>query len=399
MEYYPVQNYTYYKEIFKGVPMPFAFVDIDLFDKNTEDIIKRAGNKKIRIASKSIRCLELIKKILASNTVFQGIMCYHPLEAVYLSEQGFNDLLIAYPIYSYQHISAICKEIKKGKSIIAMVDLPEHAEQLNRIAEQESCIIPVCMDIDMSSDFGGLHFGVRRSNITTVAHAKKLGEQIKTLKNVRLDGVMGYEAQIAGVGDSTDSVAKNLVIPVLKKRSIKELALRRAAIVNELQAQGHQLKFVNGGGTGSMETTIEESCVTEITVGSGFYSPGLFDHYKQFHHLPAAAYAIEITRKPCPDVYTCYGGGYTASGSMEKNKLPKPYLPYGAKLLDTEGAGEVQTPVVYKGIENLKLGDPVFMRHAKAGELCERFNTLLLVKEGKIINEVKTYRGESLCFL
>lgn len=396
---YFVPDYKYYKELFKGVQMPFAFVDMDLFRINTERIIQRAGNKKIRIASKSIRCVALIRNILASNSIFQGIMCYHPLEAVYLSEEGFDNLLIAYPIYSSQHISTICKEIKKGKTLIAMVDLPEHVQQLNHIAEQENSVIPVCMDIDMSSDFGSLHFGVRRSSITTVQKAKELGELIKQLKNIRLDGIMGYEAQIAGVGDYTGNAAKNLAISVLKKKSVRELAQRRAGIVKVLQTQGHELRFVNGGGTGSAETTIKEECVTELAVGSGFYSPGLFDNYKHFRHLPAAAYAIEITRNPVQDVYTCFGGGYTASGSMEKNKLPKPYLPLGAKLIATEGAGEVQTPIIYKGQEKLKLGDPVFMRHSKAGELCERFNSLLLVKEGKITGDVKTYRGEGLCFI
>lgn len=393
------RNYNYYKEIFKDTQMPFAFVDMELFNKNSEDIIKRSGNKKIRIATKSIRSLDLIKKILSSNSIFQGLMCYHPLEAIYLSENGLDDLLLAYPIYNQQHISAICKEIKKGKSIIAMLDLTEQAEQLNRIAEQENCILPVCMDIDMSSDFGPLHFGVRRSKISTTKQAMELFHQIKKLKNLRLDGIMGYEAQIAGVGDFTDSPIKNLIIPLLKKKSIKNICKLRSDIVKEIQSQGHQLKFVNGGGTGSMETTKTESCITEITVGSGFYSPGLFDNYKKFKHFPAAAYAIEITRNPTPSVFTCYGGGYTASGSMEKNKIPKPYLPVGAKLIETEGAGEVQTPIVYKGIEKLKLGDPIFMRHAKAGELCERFNSLLLVSDGKIIEEVKTYRGEGKCFL
>jgi len=398
MNHFP-RDYNYYKTIFQHIQMPFAFVDMDLFNKNSEDIIKRAGNKKIRIASKSIRCLDLIKKILSSNSIYQGVMCYHPLEAVYLSQNGLDDLLIAYPIYSEQHISAICKEIKKGKSIIAMVDLSEHAEQLNRIAEKENCILPICMDIDMSSDFGSLHFGVRRSNVTTVQRAMELFTQIKKLKNIRLDGIMGYEAQIAGVGDITESAIKNFIIPVLKKKSVNEISKRRADIVTGIQSQGHQLKFVNGGGTGSIETTIQEPCVTEITAGSGFYSPGLFDDYKNFHHLPAAGYAIEITRNPIDSVFTCYGGGYTASGSMEKNKIPKPYLPEGTKLIETEGAGEVQTPIIYKGKEKLKLGNPIFMRHAKAGELCERFNSLLLVADGKIVEEVKTYRGEGNCFL
>lgn len=400
------RNYNYYKEIFSqrnsfgaGQQMPFAFVDMDLFNKNIEDIVKRAEGKKIRIASKSLRCLDLIKKILSANPIFQGVMCYHPLEAIYLSENGLDNLLIAYPIYYEQHIAAICKEIKRGKSIIAMVDLPEHAERLNRIAEKENCVIPVCMDIDMSSDFGSLHFGVRRSKIATTQQALELFHQIKKCKNLRLDGIMSYEAQIAGAGDFTGNIFKNFIISVLKKKSVKEISKRRAEIVNAIQSEGHQLKFVNGGGTGSVETTIKEDCVTEVTVGSGFYSPALFDNYKNFRHLPAAGFAVEITRMPKKNIYTCYGGGYIASGSVDKNKLPKPYLPEGAKLIDTEGAGEVQTPIVYKGKEKLNLGAPLFMRHAKAGELCERFNSLLLVADGKIIDDVKTYRGEGKCFL
>ncbi|HNR30510.1 MAG TPA: amino acid deaminase/aldolase, partial [Candidatus Hydrogenedentes bacterium] len=88
-----------------------------------------------------------------------------------------------------------------------------------------------------------------------------------------------------------------------------------------------------------------------------------------------------------------------ASGAAAPDKLPQPYLPEGARLIVQEGAGEVQTPVRYDGPEKLGLGDPVFMRHAKAGELCERFNTLLLVSRGRIIEETPTYRGQGWCFL
>jgi D-serine deaminase-like pyridoxal phosphate-dependent protein len=99
------------------------------------------------------------------------------------------------------------------------------------------------------------------------------------------------------------------------------------------------------------------------------------------------------------DLYTCLGGGYVASGSAGTEKLPRPYLPDGAALLPLEGAGEVQTPVRYRGPERLALGDPIFMRHSKAGELCEHFNTLLLVMAGRVVGEVPTYRGEGQVFL
>jgi D-serine deaminase-like pyridoxal phosphate-dependent protein len=139
--------------------------------------------------------------------------------------------------------------------------------------------------------------------------------------------------------------------------------------------------------------------VTEITVGSAFYSPTLFDSYRDFRYLPAAGFAIEIVRRPRGDLYTCLGGGYVASGVAGPDRLPHPYLPMGAHLLALEGAGEVQTPVRYTGGEELSLGDPIFLRHAKAGELCERFTHLLLVADGTVVDVATTYRGDGQCFL
>ena len=59
----------------------------------------------------------------------------------------------------------------------------------------------------------------------------------------------------------------------------------------------------------------------------------------------------------------------------------------------------MQTPICYTGGAALSLGDPIFMRHSKAGELCERFNTLLLVSDGAVVGEAPTYRGEGQAFL
>ncbi len=395
-----MSSYQYYRRVFEGQRMPFAFVDLDLLQQNIVQIQKRSGKKLIRIASKSIRCVHLIKKILATHSQFQGIMAFTPLEAVFLSQQGLDDLLVGYPSWHETPIAAVCQELKQGKQIVLMVDLAEHIQRLQELGKKYDVVIPICIDIDMSSEYPGLHFGVHRSSITGKKKARKLLKVIEQSPFVRLVGVMGYEAQIAGVGDNVPKAfVMNNIIKQLKKRSVVEIAERRAAIVDMIQKKGIELDFVNGGGTGSLETTTEEDAVTEVTVGSAFYASGLFDYYSSFKHQAAAAYAIEIARQPKEHIYTCSGGGYIASGSAGKDKAPSPYLPKGSQLTNNEGAGEVQTPIVYKGKEQLSLGDPIFMRHSKAGELCERFNELLLVSKGAIVNKVPTYRGQGQCFL
>jgi D-serine deaminase-like pyridoxal phosphate-dependent protein len=392
-------DYNYYRDTLRDRQFPLAYVDLDLFDANVQKLAGMAQGKRIRIASKSVRVPALLQRILKHSDVFQGLMCYSPREAVFLSQQGFDDLLMGYPCWNQKDILPIVQEIKNGKSIILMVDRPEHITHLDRIGREQGIRIPLCMDIDMSSDLPGLHFGVWRSSVFGEKEAVALGKVFQQHPNVELMAVMGYEAQIAGLGDNVPGqAAMNAIVRLLKKHSVKQIAKRRRDVVSALTQMGFKLRIVNGGGTGSMDTTCAEEAVTEVTVGSGFFSPGLFDNYRHLKLMPAAGYAIEVVRQPKPHIYTCLGGGYIASGEIGKLKQPKVFLPEGAELIGQEGVGEVQTPIRYYGNE-LQLGSPVLLRHSKAGELCEHFNSVLLISKGKVVDEVRTNRGFGKAFL
>lgn len=394
-------DYERYRQAFHSKETPFAYVDLDLFDANTDHIAVRAGNKRVRIASKSIRCRSLIRRILDRQPqVYQGIMCYSVREAVWLSEQGFDDLLVAYPDTNKEALLAAAGAVARGKRLYLMTDLPEHLQTLQNIAAETNTVLPVCLDLDMSSRIWGIYFGVRRSSLRRAEDLKGYVEMLRRCPNLRLEGLMGYEAQIAGLGDAAPGKGlMNGVIRLLKSHSLPEVTKRRQEAVEYLKNQGFNLKFVNGGGTGSMESTAREAVVTEIAAGSGFYSPLLFDAYKSFRHLPAAGFALSVVRRPAPGIYTCLGGGYVASGAVGPEKAPRPFLPQGSRLDKNEMAGEVQTPVLYTGNTPLDLGSPVFFRHAKAGELCEHFAHLHLLQGNSVIDTVPTYRGEGHCFL
>ena len=396
----PVRDYAYYKVALAGRRMPCAYLDLDLLDTNVQAVLGRAGEKTVRLATKSLRSVAVIRRILAADARFQGLMCFTVPEAVWLAGQGFNDLLLGYPCADPTDYVDAARATAEGAQITLMVDSLAHVERAKAAARQLGVQLPLCLDLDMALHVPGLHFGTWRSPLRTPEQARPVIERILASPDVTLDGVMGYEAQIAGVGDAVPGKRlKNALVRRLQARSVREVARRRASVVALIHSLGGNLRFVNGGGTGSMASTRGEAAVTEITVGSAFYAPALFDAYRAFRYLPAAGFAAEIVRRPGPGRYTCLGGGYVASGAAGPDKLPRPYLPAGARLEALEGAGEVQTPVRYTGPVQLEVGDPIFFRHAKAGELCERFDSLLLLSNGAVVDTVTTYRGDGRTFL
>jgi D-serine deaminase-like pyridoxal phosphate-dependent protein len=393
-------DYSYYRTALAGFTMPCAYVDLDLLDANVRAAVVRAAGKRIRVASKSVRSVAILRRLLAADPAIRGLMCFTARESVWLANQGFDDLLVGYPTWHSDDLAAVAHATVDGAHITLMVDSIAHVEHIESVAQRAGVRLPLCLDVDMSLSLPGLHFGAWRSPVQTAAQAKPVVERITRSPHVYLDGIMGYEGQIAGVGDKVPGQGlKNALVRRLKRRSARIDAQRRAAVAALARSLGADLRFVNGGGTGSLATTRMDPSVTEITVGSAFYSPALFDAYRDFRYLPAAGFAVEIVRQPAPHIHTCLGGGYVASGAAGPDKLPHVYLPTGARLDPLEGAGEVQTPVHYNGPESLVLGDPIFLRHAKAGELCERFTHLLLIQAGKATDEVTTYRGDGQCFL
>lgn len=394
-------SYRYYKDLFSGTSFPLAFVDLEMLDANCDAIAERAGGKQVRIASKSIRSVEIIKYILSKNRhLYSGVMAYHPDEAVHLYKNGIRDILLAYPYLNKDQLARIAEVVQKGALIRLMVDHIEQAKMASSVAVGAGVDFEVSLDLDMSTRHLFIYFGVYRSPLKSAADVLALAEKVAVLPGLSITSLMGYEAQVAGVGDRIPGKQlQNLLVSRLRRHSHFQVAKRRKETFDDLVRAGFEITLVNGGGTGSFEFTRNEECVTEITAGSGYFCSGLFDYYSNFHHLPAAAFGLEITRAPAPGMFTAAGGGYIASGATGPEKQPLPYLPREVSLVDNEGFGEVQTPFYYSGSEHLQIGDPVFFRHSKAGELCERFNYLHLVRNGKITAVVPTYRGEGLCFI
>jgi D-serine deaminase-like pyridoxal phosphate-dependent protein len=377
---------------------PFAVIDLNAFDRNAADLLRRAGGTPIRLASKSVRARALIERALAAG--MQGILAFTLPEALWLAGHGHGDLVVAYPTVDRGALRTLATG--PCDRVTIMVDCREHLDlAAAAVREAGGGPIQVCLDVDAGWwPLGGrIRIGVRRSPVRTPEQAAELAGDVLARPELRLDGLMSYEAHIAGVGDRPPGrPVMGAAIRAMQRASGRELAGRRAAVVEAVSAVAPP-RFVNGGGTGSVERTAAEPAVTEVAAGSGLYGPTLFDAYTSFSPQPAALFALPVVRRPDGRTATVLGGGYPASGAAGPDRLPSPHLPAGLRLDKQEGAGEVQTPLRGPGAASLRVGDTVWMRHAKAGELCERFKVLHLVRGGEVVDVVPTYRGEGECFL
>ncbi len=401
-----MRAYGDWKRILEGERMPCAIVDLDAVDANLE-LFKAAIDgypQTIRVASKSIRHPWLMKYILESGGEgFRGLMTFSAHEAVALAEQGFDDLLMGYPIARRDEAEAIARLTGEGTRIIATVDSPEQLPVLAAAAAAASATIPVCIDLDMSwRPLGGkLHFGVRRSAVRGVDRSLEVARAIAVTDGLNLEALLGYEAQIAGMREQNPgSRALDPVRKLIKSRSAPVVKELRRKILEALRSDGHNIGLYNGGGSGSIYFTRDDPAVTEVTVGSGFLCPHLFDGYKGIELDPAAYFAIHVVRSADAGFITGAGGGYLASGPGAADRAPIVHLPRGLTPLDMEGFGEVQTPFrCGTSSPMLSIGDPILCRHAKAGELAERFNEYLFVRGDQIIERQPTYRGLGYAFM
>lgn len=375
------------------LPLPAMLVNVDVYDSNCDLFasMARAAGKTIRIASKSVRVPALLERALRRHPdIFQGLMCFSVPEAVFWSRRGIKDLLVAYPTVQTSDLRAATAAQAADPSLrlCLMVDCPDHVHRIAAFArEADTEPLRLCLDLDVSyRPFGGLlHLGAHRSPCRASADVVDIAAAVRANSDaVTLEGMMAYEAQIAGVMDRNPyEPLTNAVASTLKWLSLDDVRSKRAVCTRSLLVAGiPPLRFVNGGGTGCAQAACADESCTEITVGSGLLQSQIFDWFAASRAKPAFAFALRVTRiSDQGATVCCQSGGFIASGSTGRDKNPRPFRPRGLTEFEAEGFGEVQTPLRVSDPDRIRiaLNDAILLRPAKAGEIAERFDHYVLL--------------------
>ena len=384
---------------------PYGVIHLGALAHNAHDLLRRAGGKPIRVASKSVRVREVLDAVLALPG-YAGVLAYTLSEALWLAADasperpGITDVVVGYPTAERAAIARLAASPELAARVTLMVDSVAQLDLVDAVAPPGAReTVRVAIELDASWNGPAGHIGVWRSPVHTAAAARSLAEHIVRRPGFALVGMMSYEAQIAGQGDDpAGHPAFAQTVRWMQRRSKAELLERRAAAVASVREVA-QLEFVNGGGTGSLEFTSADPSCTDIAAGSGLFGGHLFDNYRGFTPAPATAFALSVVRRPKRATATVLGGGWIASGPPGEDRMPRPVWPEGLTFAPREMAGEVQTPLSGAAAEALRPGDRVWFRHTKSGELSEHVNEFALVAEQGVVGTTPTYRGEGKAFL
>src|SRR5680860_513188 len=160
------QSHERYEATFAAVEAPFAFVDLDAMAANAAEMLGRAGGKPIRVASKSLRCRALQERVLRSDPGFAGQMTFTLPETLWLAEQGFENLLLAYPTADTGALGdlALVGHQRGELELRAAVDLTGegdglldrvHGRALRADLDPAAQRPPARVDVDADPDRGG----------------------------------------------------------------------------------------------------------------------------------------------------------------------------------------------------------------------------------------------------
>jgi D-serine deaminase-like pyridoxal phosphate-dependent protein len=239
---------------------PFAMVDLEAFDANADDLVRRAGGKPIRLATKSLRCRGLLERVLARDG-FAGVLTFTLAESLWLARSGIDDVLLAYPSADRAGFAELASDPKAADAVTVMVDDPAQLALIDAARDGGTQEIRICLELDTSlRQFGSrLRVGARRSPLHSPTQLAELARSVTRRKGFRLVGLMAYEGHVAGVGDAVPgNWLRSRGVRLMQSAARRELAARRAAAVRAVRRVAPELELVNGGGTGSVQHTAAE---------------------------------------------------------------------------------------------------------------------------------------------
>lgn len=255
---------------------PALLVDLDRMDANIAHIAAacRANGVNWRPHFKCHKTPDIARLQIAAGAI--GITCAKLGEAEVLADAGIADILIANQIVGAAKMRRLA-DLRDRCDVIVSVDSTANAAELSAVLRK-----PLRVVIEVNT-------GMNRAGVEPGAPAAALAGAIAKLPNLKVVGVMGWEAQTTAIPD-----------PAEKEKAVAAAIALLTRSAQACRAAGHAMDIVSCGGTGTFLYCVKQRGVTEVQVGGAIFND---EHYRSHYglDLPLALTVLAtVTSRPNP---------------------------------------------------------------------------------------------------
>ncbi len=228
---------------------PALTIDLEVLERNlgamAELCVKQGVG--LRPHTKTHKTPEVARRQLERGAI--GLTVAKVGEAEVMAGAGFDDILVAYPIFGAEKLRRVA-DIALTRRVLLSLDSEATAQELSRAAAARGATVGVLVEFDV---------GVHRCGLEPGLACAELGRKIEQLPGLRLQGLMTYFGNVWGTAEERRAEAAEVA-----PRVAKALAAFREAQL--------PVDIVSGGSTPSAEFAHLVPGITEIRPGTYVYN-------------------------------------------------------------------------------------------------------------------------------
>jgi D-serine deaminase-like pyridoxal phosphate-dependent protein len=264
----------------ESLDTPALLVDLAAADRNVERMLRhfRGGTVAVRPHLKTVKSPAFARRLLDAGA--RGVCVAKLSEAEVMAAAGIEDILITTELVGAPKLERLVRLLGNHPQILLVVDSVAGADALAQALSAARLSASVLLDLDV---------GQRRCGVLPGEPALALAAHVRRLPALRLIGVQGYEGHLQLCADAG-----------ARERQCREAMALLAGTAEALRVQGHEVRIVTTGGTGT--ALICKSCpgITEVQPGSFVFMDGAYRRVLGGDHEAALTVLATVISQPRP---------------------------------------------------------------------------------------------------
>ena len=330
----------------------------------------------LRIVAKSLPNVDLLRLVLDELDA-SGLMTFNaPMLGQLAGCFPDHHQLLGKPL-SINDAARVLGTMDPAAKVTWLVDTEDRFHQYRELARAQSRRLSIALEIDVGLHRGGL------ATDQLAAVVRQFADQT----DLTFGGLMGYEPHIGGLPEFFG----------LRKRALAHTRAAYRAAVSICAAQFGDDFLCNGGGSASYFYHLDDTCLSEMSVGSVLVKPTDFDLAENQDVLPAAFIAAPVLKK--------YNGFAIPGGDGRRAWLHRvnpnlsqvlfihggywkavPEDPPGLRQSGIFGRSTNQEALTLGRRADIRVDDFVFLRPTQSERVLTQFGDIVVYENGQVVD-------------